>query len=223
MPFNGSSLNNATNSFDQSLILKFANPRLPPNIKDGRQRPPPPSPSLFGQSVYTQSSISQHSKRGYRMTKSLILLSVVGGTLFIDQVSKYVARYYLENEGMFSYFFDTVRFDYYENSGAFLGLGESLSPFVKTLLFSVFASSIILGLAIWVLRTRTVNFLTIVACGLIIGGGGGNVVDRILNEGAVMDFINMGVGEFRTGVFNVADMAILSGIGAMVFGKITAR
>lgn len=157
------------------------------------------------------------------MTKSLILLTVVGSTLFIDQVSKYVARYYLENDSMFSYLFDTVRFVYTENAGAFLGLGDSLSPFVRTLLFSVIASSVILGLAVWVLRSKTVNFLTIIACGLIIGGGGGNVMDRLLNEGAVMDFINMGVGSFRTGVFNVADMAVLSGIGALLFAKLTEK
>ena len=124
---------------------------------------------------------------------------------------------------MFSYLFDTVRFVYTENEGAFMGLGEDLSPFVRTLLFSVFASSIIIGLAIWVLRTKTVNFLTIIACGLIIGGGGGNVMDRLLNEGAVMDFMNMGIGSFRTGVFNVADMAVLSGIGALFFAKLTEK
>ena len=47
---------------------------------------------------------------------------------------------------------------------------------------------------------------------LIIGGGLGNLIDRILNQGAVIDFMNIGIGPIRTGVFNVADLAILAGI-----------
>ena len=40
----------------------------------------------------------------------------------------------------------------------------------------------------------------------------GNLIDRIMNQGAVIDFMNIGIGPIRTGVFNVADLAILAGI-----------
>jgi signal peptidase II len=54
---------------------------------------------------------------------------------------------------------------------------------------------------------------------LIIGGGFGNLLDRFLNDGAVIDFMNLGLGWLRTGIFNVADMAITGGvIFLLVFG-----
>jgi signal peptidase II len=48
-----------------------------------------------------------------------------------------------------------------------------------------------------------------------LAGGIGNLLGRLSNNGLVTDFINIGIGQLRTGVFNVADMAI-------TFGAITA-
>lgn len=52
---------------------------------------------------------------------------------------------------------------------------------------------------------------------LIIGGGLSNLIDRIINQGAVIDFMNIGVGSLRTGIFNVADVAIM--VGMFIFVK----
>ena len=49
---------------------------------------------------------------------------------------------------------------------------------------------------------------------LFIAGGASNWVDRVV-RGSVVDFVNVGIGSVRTGVFNVADVAIM--IGAVVF------
>lgn len=49
------------------------------------------------------------------------------------------------------------------------------------------------------------------------GGGIGNLVDRILLSGLVTDFINIGIGNLRTGIFNVADMAIMTGVIGLIF------
>jgi signal peptidase II len=46
---------------------------------------------------------------------------------------------------------------------------------------------------------------------LFVAGGASNWVDR-LSDGRVVDFLNVGVGPIRTGIFNVADMAILAGV-----------
>jgi len=51
---------------------------------------------------------------------------------------------------------------------------------------------------------------------LILGGGLSNLYDRIA-YGKVVDFMNMGIGDLRTGIFNVADMFILAGIIWYVF------
>jgi signal peptidase II len=46
---------------------------------------------------------------------------------------------------------------------------------------------------------------------LVAGGGISNLIDRLLYNGRVTDFLNVGIGGVRTGIFNVADMAIMAG------------
>ena len=45
----------------------------------------------------------------------------------------------------------------------------------------------------------------------MVGGGFGNLIDRIFNEGRVIDFVNIGIGSLRTGLFNKADISITLG------------
>jgi len=43
-------------------------------------------------------------------------------------------------------------------------------------------------------------------------GGLGNLLDRIMNDGRVIDFMNLGIGTLRTAIFNVADVCITTGV-----------
>jgi signal peptidase II len=52
----------------------------------------------------------------------------------------------------------------------------------------------------------------IIICSCIIGGGIGNLTDRLFNEFTVIDFMNFGIGKIRTGVLNVADISVTFGI-----------
>ena len=56
----------------------------------------------------------------------------------------------------------------------------------------------------------------LVGLALYFAGGASNLVDRVMH-GSVIDFMNVGVGPLRTGIFNVADMAILLGVAIFVF------
>jgi len=56
-----------------------------------------------------------------------------------------------------------------------------------------------------------VSTTTVAGFALILSGGGSNLYDRIVNDGAVIDFLNIGISSVRTGIFNVADMAIMAG------------
>ena len=53
-----------------------------------------------------------------------------------------------------------------------------------------------------------------IALSLFLAGGFSNWFDR-LNDGRVIDFLNVGIGGLRTGIFNVADVAIM--VGAALF------
>jgi signal peptidase II len=50
----------------------------------------------------------------------------------------------------------------------------------------------------------------------VVGGGISNLVDRLLYDDGVIDFLSIGVGSFRTGIFNLADVYIL--VGSFVIG-----
>jgi signal peptidase II len=54
---------------------------------------------------------------------------------------------------------------------------------------------------------------------LIFSGGISNLYDRVLNNDAVIDFLNVGIGSLRTGIFNVADMANMLSIFLLLFIK----
>ncbi len=52
---------------------------------------------------------------------------------------------------------------------------------------------------------------------LILAGGFGNLYDRAVNDGRVVDFMLLQIGPLKTGVFNVADIAILAGLFGFLF------
>jgi signal peptidase II len=54
---------------------------------------------------------------------------------------------------------------------------------------------------------------------LIASGGVGNWIDRLTNDGRVTDFLNLGIGSLRTGIFNVADMVLMAGVALFLLGS----
>ena len=71
--------------------------------------------------------------------------------------------------------------------------------------------------------SRHLSRHVVVAGALTVAGGFGNLVDRIVQSGCVTDFVILGIGRYRTGVFNVADLAILSGIVIVVTHVVKSR
>ena len=106
---------------------------------------------------------------------------------------------------------DSVRLQYAENKGAFLGLGNRLSPTVRFWLLTVATTLLLVGLCIFLIVKWNTSQPSFIALTLILSGGIGNMIDRIFNDGRVIDFLNLGVGSLRTGIFNVADIAITVG------------
>ena len=118
-----------------------------------------------------------------------------------------------------SYFADTIRLDFAQNPGGFLSLGSNLPDSFRTTVFIAMNSFMMLGLICYICIKRNVPLMLFVALVLVLSGGIGNLIDRVCNDGLVTDFINVGIGPIRTGVFNVADMAVL--FGAIAIGCLT--
>ncbi len=106
---------------------------------------------------------------------------------------------------------DLFRLQYAENTGAFLSLGSSLPEHWRQWIFTVFVGVFLIGLHLYVVFSRDLHFNHVACLSLVCGGGLSNLIDRIAYGGRVVDFLNVGIGSIRTGIFNVADMAITAG------------
>ena len=140
----------------------------------------------------------------------LTLLAIVVLTIGCDQVSKRVASTHLVDTPRRSFRYDAVRLEYAENRGAFLSLGADLPPWARTALFIV-GTSLVLAACLVSLFTHSWPRPAVLGICLYLGGGASNLADRMA-DGHVIDFLNIGVGPLRTGIFNVADMAVMAGV-----------
>jgi signal peptidase II len=127
----------------------------------------------------------------------MILLFVL--VLVADQVTKVLAARLLDGREPVELVGGVLSLHYAENPGAFLSLGAGLSPQSA--------------------RDKSAGLTRAVAVTLIVAGGVGNVIDRIA-MGVVRDFAIVGVPSvpwLRTGVFNVADLGITTGVVLLAF------
>lgn len=137
----------------------------------------------------------------------------VAAVVAVDQFTKTLVTRHLRATALDPlYFFDgLLRVQYAENNGAFLSLMSNLPPDVRFWVLTVANGLILTGLAVFLLSSRSVDAWTWWALVLILAGGLGNLIDRIRLDGRVIDFLNVGLGRLRTGIFNVADIAITVG------------
>jgi signal peptidase II len=144
-----------------------------------------------------------------------VLLFCVTCLAFIgcDRVTKNLAKEHLMFSEPISYFHDTFRFEYAENTGAALSVGDALPQKVSFWLLSILPLIVLLFLFVYVVRQlNNFSLLKLLSFSLVIAGGLGNIIDRIVYDRHVTDFMNMGIKNIRTGIFNVADVCITAGI-----------
>ncbi len=156
-----------------------------------------------------------------RWTGRIVLLLAVVGTIGCDRVTKHVAATKLADSPNRSYLGDTVRIGYVENQGGFLSVGDDLAPALRAAIFTVATGAMLLVLIVVAVRRRLSGWPAL-GLALFVSGGLSNWIDRV-TQGRVVDFLNVGVGPVRTGVFNVADLAIMVGVVAFAWGELSQR
>jgi signal peptidase II len=154
-----------------------------------------------------------------RWTVALVVSAAT--TIGCDRLTKHAAALVLPGTPARSYLADTVRLEFVENAGGFLSLGADLPPIARTAFFTTITGLLILGLAIFAFRTRRAGWSTL-GLVLFLTGGASNWIDRVV-RGCVVDFLNVGIGPLRTGVFNVADVAIMGGAALFVIADFRAK
>ena len=144
----------------------------------------------------------------------MVLLATCVGC---DRVTKDLAQQHLAMQPPLSWFQNTVRLEYAENAGAFLSAGAGLSRASRTMLFQVLPGTFLLGLFLFLWRSGDGSVAWLAGWSLVLSGGIGNLWDRIIHDGRVIDFMNVGLGGLRTGIFNVADLCITIGVVLLAF------
>lgn len=128
-----------------------------------------------------------------------------------DQASKQVAESLLADTAGVSLVGDLVRFQLAFNPGGFMGLGARLPEALRSVLLVWLVPSALALLCLHFVRSARTTRGEWIALGLLAGGGLGNWLDRLLHAGSVTDFVSLGLGRLRTGIFNVADVAVIVG------------
>ncbi len=151
-----------------------------------------------------------------RWDKILWIALVVSLTVGCDQTTKRVAEQTLKGSAVLSMLNDTVRLLYVENTGAFLGFGSWFPAKLKFWTFLIMPIVMLTGMLLFGLYSRRMTRLQLLFLMLAVGGGLSNLIDRVFLGGKVTDFLNMGIGSLRTGIFNIADVAIMFGMFGLV-------
>lgn len=145
-----------------------------------------------------------------------LFLGISALSVALDQVTKVIATATLKGTPTHSFLGDTFRLTWATNDGAFLSLGSVLPEWARFLVLIVGVGLLLLGLGVHALFARSHDGGQVAGYALIVSGGLSNWVDRVRFGGSVVDFMNLGLGTLRTGIFNVADLAIVAGIGVLL-------
>ncbi|MBN1248927.1 MAG: signal peptidase II [Anaerolineae bacterium] len=147
---------------------------------------------------------------------------MITGCIILDQATKLLAQASLPARTL-HLLGDTVRLRLSHNTGAFLGLGAGLPPAWRFWIFTFLSLVMVAGVVTFALTSEELPHDAIIALAFLAGGGTSNLIDRLLRGGHVIDFLNFGIGNLRTGILNFADIAITFGALYVIWAAFRAE
>nr|WP_294941519.1 signal peptidase II [uncultured Mucilaginibacter sp.] len=154
--------------------------------------------------------------------RAVVILVILALNIGCDQVSKSIVRKKMSYDEPISFIHDHFTLIKIENTGAFLSVGDTLTNPYRFILLTLLPVLSLLAGVVFILIQK--NFSRLILAGLIcvIGGGIGNIYDRVA-YGSVTDFMHIRFGIFQTGIFNVADVSIMIGIGLILLDAVLKK
>jgi signal peptidase II len=149
-----------------------------------------------------------------------LVLLVIFACIGCDQATKSIAQRELPGSTPLSLLGRTVHFQYAENSGALLGVGSGLPAVLRFWLLIVFAGAALSAILAFTIVDKKLRKSDILALSIVLGGGLGNLTDRLLKGGIVVDFVRLSVGPFDTAIFNLADVMITFGLAYLLLSNL---
>lgn len=146
----------------------------------------------------------------------MLIIVILISNISCDQISKSIVRQEIEYNTRINVLRDFLVLTKVENTGAFLGLGKSI-PRSIYLLVMVVLPLIVIGYALYYLmKNNNVSKLLVIGISFVIGGGLGNIYDRIMH-GSVTDFLYFDFVLFHTGIVNLADISVTIGFFIILY------
>ena len=139
---------------------------------------------------------------------TVVLIAVIAAVIGLDQLTKWLTVVNLAEYESFPVWQDVFHFTYVKNTGMAFGMLKD-----HRWVFMVFSTIAIVALIVYLFRFRPESRWMQISMAMIIGGGIGNMIDRIF-LGYVIDFIDVTLINFA--VFNVADSFVCVGAGIMI-------
>ena len=154
--------------------------------------------------------------------KQLYILLLIFLNIGADQCTKYIVREKVVPGSRTEIVGELLQLMNVENSGAFLGMGSESNPTIK-LIFLLMVPTLVIGFVLHYLFTnKSLDRLTTTGLCCIVGGGLANLFDRFL-YGSVTDFLFMDFSIVRTGIFNVADLSVTTGMVLILIATLKER
>lgn len=150
------------------------------------------------------------------MLKRLSIILFVLLNVGCDQLSKDLVRKHVEPLDYIQVVNDNLILTNVENTGAMLGFGQGFPPIFKMIFLKGLPLIVLLILFIRMIYNTNLNRWMLLAFAFVIGGGMGNLIDRIA-YGSVTDFFQIKLGLFKTGIFNMADVSVTIGVFILLF------
>jgi signal peptidase II len=139
--------------------------------------------------------------------------------VLLDQVSKAIVRRTLPLHESVSVIPGVMDFTHIRNTGAAFGFLNGVDFPFKTIVIAIVATAALIGVALYAAGLTHHQTLARVGLALIIGGAGGNLIDRVI-AGSVVDFVDVYWRSYHFWAFNVADSAISIGVAIMILDMI---
>lgn len=154
------------------------------------------------------------------MNRTIFIVLLITFNIAIDQITKVIVRANIEIREVIELIGDKFILTNVYNKGAFLGMGSDMNPTLRTIFLLILPAIVLTYVIYYIIKTKELDRLSLIAFCCIIGGGIANVFDRIV-FGKVTDFffIDLG-GVFKTGIFNVADISVTTGMIMLLFSGI---
>ena len=160
----------------------------------------------------SESKLALFNKRSVK--DYLIFTAIILGVVIIDQLTKWLAVKYLAPNGDFPLIKGVLHLTYLENEGAAFGMLKD-----KPWVFNVVSTIGITVMALYLYLGQAPGKLSEIALAMVIGGGIGNMIDRLTLH-YVVDFINFELIDFY--IFNGADSFVCVGAALLIFTLLIA-